>query len=234
MKMLLGVLFCAGLAAGAYGDLESFDLSGFASPPETFLEQQISEMVKEHRKGDLEDARGIQTRLARYYRDKGDAGRAAVAEKLASASEPTPVTNAASAPAQARGEEKSGVSGAPSQAEAPPVRGSEFHGRYYRMEGRLLHTWDFNEDGTFYHATVISGSRTGERGEFEVKKGEMILRVKSQASAFMAQGVGGRSTVLGGGQEASEEVRRLKFKPLGPGGSEGILLDGQKLKPKSW
>ncbi|MBI4371117.1 MAG: hypothetical protein HY552_02345 [Elusimicrobia bacterium] len=119
-------------------------------------------------------------------------------------------------------------------AGAAPTKEASFSGRFYGMEGRLMHTWDFNEDGTFYHATIASGAgtsvRSGERGRFAVEDGVLTLRVQKTASGFVTPGVGGRTTQVGGGAQDKEETRRLRLKRS----AQGVVLDGVALKVKSW
>lgn len=222
--LLLGALAPARAADPA----EDFDASGLPAAAETFRDQQLLDALKHHKAGDLEDARAIQGMLAGYYRAQGDEARAAAAEAKSRppAAPPPPVPTG----------RPEGGRAAPTPARKNATAKTPFSGRFYGMDGRLLHTWDFNDDGAFYHATAVQGAgtsvRTGERGTFEAAGGELILRVEGAASGFATPGVGGRSTALGGGADASKSTRRLKLKVLRKG--EGIVLDGLRLKPKSW
>lgn len=58
----------------------------------------------------------------------------------------------------------------------------------------------------------------------------ICLRPASAAGGFVTPGVGGRSTVGGGGEDSGSQRRRLKFVRS----ESGILREGMKLKPKSW
>lgn len=126
--------------------------------------------------------------------------------------------------------------------ETPPAsRKSSLQGLYYAMVSGALEKWDFYENGTFLHQWVASGSgtsaRSSERGEFEVTGDTLLLRVTNSASAFATPGAeshGRQTAVLGGGQEKRAEVRRMKIKLLGPHGEQGVVLDGQPFKVRSW
>lgn len=207
---------------------EEFDLSGVPRAPASFDEQLLLDELKYHKPGDLEGARAIQRRLAAFYRSKGDAERAAKAEALAAPPPPVPAALAPAEPAPPQGGDPR-----PAPAPKPPAKGA-FAARYYGMDGRLLHTWDFEADGSFLHSMIASGAgtsaRSSERGSYELKGGTLILSIARTATAFATPGVGGRSTQLGGGAEEKPEIRRVKFKRL----PDGCLLDGRKLKIKSW
>src|SRR5438552_954263 len=53
-----------------------------------------------------------------------------------------------------------------------PNREPAFSGRYYGYEGRTLHTWNFNPDGTFLHTSIAAGVgtsvRSSEKGTFRM------------------------------------------------------------------
>jgi hypothetical protein len=108
-------------------------------------------------------------------------------------------------------------------------------GSYYGMVNRTLHTWEFTAAGAFLHQTAIKGAgtsvRTSERGRYEIVKDEVVLHVERSASGYATPGVGGRSTQVGGGAEAKSEMRRLSLQRR-PGGE--VVLDGVRLKPKTW
>ncbi|MDD5544863.1 MAG: hypothetical protein PHX83_16980 [Acidobacteriia bacterium] len=72
---------------------ETFDLSGMPPRPTNFVEQQIFEFVRTHRRGDLANAALIQHKLAKYYADKGDMARSREAEHRATLAEGSTSSN---------------------------------------------------------------------------------------------------------------------------------------------
>jgi hypothetical protein len=230
-------------AATSRSDAEEFDVSGLPQPPTSFEEQRLWAMIKAHRPGEA-DAALIQRKLAAYYRAHGDAARAEAAERRArgdATARPADAAEAraaASGPAPSRPAAESGARPQKAQAGAAPGAAAACTGRYYGMDGRTLHTWEFTADGAFQHSIVSSGAgtsvRTGERGRCEVAGDTLVLYVEKTATGFASPGVGGRSTQVGGGADTSREVRRLHFKKLGKDGAGGMVLDGVTLKPKSW
>ncbi|GEM_PF-5105411 len=116
------------------------------------------------------------------------------------------------------------------------AQASSFNGRYFGSQGKILHTWDFNSDGSFLHTTIASGSgthvRNSEKGRFHLTDGYIELSVTSAAGGYTTPGTGGRDTLVGGDHETKKEIRRLKIEILGA--NEGIVLDGIKMKVKSW
>lgn len=76
-------LLFAGLLLGQSNPVENFDLTGLPPKPTNYAEQRLVDMVERHQPGDVRDAVVIQQRLAEYYRQKGDAARARVADKRA-------------------------------------------------------------------------------------------------------------------------------------------------------
>ena len=231
MRMLAVVLLLAGasLAPGFQSSpVERFDTSGLPERATNFLEQQIFEMIGSHRPGDLAGAGAIQRKLGRYYTEKGDPVRAAAALRLADEAE---------APPQARPLERRRQ--AEVQASDPPLRspaGSRFSGNYLGYEGRTLHTWEFQGNGTFLHTWIVSGAgtsvRNSERGTFRLQGDTLEIALASSASGFVTPGIGGRTTQAGGNAETASQTRRLKVQM----DKSGILLvlDGIPMKPKSW
>src|SRR5438552_16675985 len=120
--------------------------------------------------------------------------------------------------------------------DAGPSRKPAFSGRYYGYEGRTLHTWDFNPDGTFRHTSIAVGVgtsvRASEKGAFRMLGQFLELALASGATGFTAPAVGGRGAVVGGAADRMAEVRRLRIEFQSPG--QGILLDGISMKVKSW
>jgi hypothetical protein len=210
------VLVAAALLALQSRRAEDFDTSAMPRRPTNFIEQQISEMIASHTWGDLQGAARIQRKLGRYYADQGDDRRSTAAFLAAAA--------AAAQPEAGR------------QAHVPskPSLAGNFSGNFFGYEGRTLHTWDFHINGTYLHTWIAAGAgasvRNSERGGFAVFGGELELRPASAAAGFVTPGAGGRSTVVGGGEDSGSPPRRLRFVRS----ESGILLDGMKLKPKSW
>jgi hypothetical protein len=250
LSIQLILIVCLSFAFASEQAPEAFDLSGIPSPPTSFVEQQILEMVSGHKHGDLADAARIQQKLARYYRDKQDLRRSEVAEARAqAASSPTAereaatVTSASASPrsgGEATAPKSVHVSPAPSSSLTPQKTAtpgeSGFSGRYFGYEGRTLHTWDFNPDGTFLHTMIAAGvgasARSSERGTFRMSDQHIELTLASSATAFTTPTVGGRGTLVGGGSDTKTEVRRLKIQLQDP--AQGIVLDGIPMKVKSW
>ncbi len=221
------------LAAQDSHRAELFDTSGMPRRPNLFVEQQIFEMIGSHKAGDLSDAMRIQRKLGGYYQDKGDEARANTAFLRAAEAERAlngpPAAPAAEAPAPDVGR--------PLPAQTPlPVSGSRFTGNYYGYDGRTLHTWEFRADGTFLHTWIASGAgtsvRNSERGRFAVSGNILELRIDSAAGGFVTPGAGGRTTVSGGSSSAAAETRRLRIQFVK--GEGAVVLDGLRLKPKSW
>ena len=205
---------------------EKFDLSGLPSRPTNFAEQRLLDMVQHHERGNLADAAFIQRKLAQYYNEKGDTARARVAEQRAKAADGPSEKTPAPAPSS------------PNSNPTSTGRTADFTGKYWVRDENGLQTWDFNSDGTFYHAWIAGGAgtsaRSSEKGTFHLSGEYLVLNVTSGASAFATPSVGGRGTLVGGGAEAKGEVRRLKIELLGPGGRDGIVLDSVKLAVKHW
>ena len=229
---LVTLLACA-LAAQDSHRAELFDTSGMPRRPTSFVEQQIFEMIGSHKTGDLSDAARIQRKLGRYYQDKGDEGLATAAFLRASEAEQAlngPPRTPAPEPAS-----QDAVKSPPAQTPAP-APSSRFSGNYYGYDGRTLHTWDFHPDGTFLHTWIASGAgtsvRNSERGRFELAGNTLDLKIDSTAGGFVTPGVGGRTTGVGGSSGAAAETRRLRIQFVKSEGA--VVLDGVKLKPKSW
>lgn len=221
--ILLGGLLAAVAGFGQSRRAELFDTSGMPRRPTMFVEQQIGEMLATHQRGDLADAARIQQKLGRYYADKGDEERATACFLAA-------------AEAQRAAEGGNGSDSAPAPVARGPqqVASSKAAGSYFGYDGRTLHTWDFAADGTFLHTWIVSGAgtsvRNSERGAYRLMGNVLELKIGSSAGGFVTPGVGGRSVLVGGGSETSREVRRLTYEVS----DNGVVLDGMKLKRKSW
>ena len=128
------------------------------------------------------------------------------------------------------------ATGSTGSATAGKVPGSTFSGRYYAMIGPTLHTWEFTADGKFRHTYITSNGATSvrneEHGTYGVQGDKIELHVAGLLSGYSAPGSHG--TLLGGGSQAKQEVRVLKFQFQGPQGKDGIVLDGVAMKVKSW
>lgn len=213
---------------------EHFDISGMPSQPSTFAEQQIHEMIRAYSRGNLAEAARIQRKLGRYYADKGDQKRAAAAYARADAAEEALRRRTSLPLAQEHSLSSPSTS---TEIGSPAAAGSQLlSGNYYGYAHGALHTWDFSGDGTFLHTWIASSSgstiRNSERGRFRVAGSTLELTIQSAAGGYATEGVGGRTIAIGGGSASATEVRRLpvRFLPA----EKAIVLDGIKLKPKSW
>ena len=222
MRTIAAILLLTG--ASLYGfqssRMERFDTSGLPERASTFLEQQIFEMIGSHQPGDLTDAAAIQRKLSRYYSEKGDRIRAAAALRLA-----------------AEAENQSQQRTLSPDATAPPLRApSRLSGNYYGSAGRTLHTWEFHADETFLHSWIVSGAgtnvRNSERGTFRLRGDTLEIILTSSATGFTTPGVGGQSTLAGGGSDGVAQTRHLSVQFDGAGNP--TALDGIPIKPKSW
>jgi len=216
------VFVAAALLAFQSRRAEDFDTCGMPRRPTNFIEQQISEMIATHTWGDLQDAARIQRKLGRYCADKGDEKRSTAAFLSAAAAEQSQNQQAFADPS-------------PAAATASPApSGRSFAGKYFGYEGRTLHTWDFHADGSYLHTWIAAGAgtsvRNSERGAFQVIGEEVELRPAAEAGGFVTPGAGSRSTVVGGRADSGPPLRRLKLVRS----ESGVVLDGMKLKPKSW
>jgi hypothetical protein len=220
--------------------VEKFDVSGLPAKPSRFLEQRLAELIKEHKAGDIPHAIAIQQKLAEAYRARRDTMRADAAEQLVAAARhasamnepaPAPASDAPAAPATTA--DNVSTAKEPAPALKPPAKKAPFAGIYWRQHPNgAVEKWDFNADGTFLHQW-LSGTRTSERGEFSVEQGQLVLRVSNVANAYAAS-TGYKQTTLGGSNEASGEIRRVKFKLKGKKGEEGIVIDGVEFAVRHW
>jgi hypothetical protein len=214
---------------------ELFDTSGMPRRPTTFIEQQIFEMIATHKPGDSADAVRVQRELGRYYADRGDEERAtacflAAADAQRAVEDKTGGETAAALEVRRPQPPEEPIDDPRAAVPAPP---SKLTGSYFGYDERTLHTWDFRSDSTFLHTWIASGAgtsvRNSERGAYRLTGNVVELKTISAAGGFVTPGVGGRSAAVGGGAEANQEVRRLKFEVS----DSGVVLDGVKLKPKS-
>ena len=99
---------------------------------------------------------------------------------------------------------------APAPAAAPQP--ADFSGRFFVLQGGALHTWEFRPDGTFEHAWAPvrgNGAASFEAGTFRMAGPYLML------------------AVLRGGR--GRGMRQFRLDLRGPGGRDGILLDGMFL-----
>ncbi len=82
MRLFAAILLSAFLLFAQSG-VENFDLTGLPPKATNFAEQHLMDMINHHKAGDIGDAAVIQRTLAQYYRQKGDAARARVADERA-------------------------------------------------------------------------------------------------------------------------------------------------------
>ncbi len=217
---------------------EVFDTSGMPRRPEVFVEQQIFDLIRSHKGGDLADAARLQRKLGSYYIEKNDQTRARAAF-LAAAEAEAMAANAGTgghAAASVEAAPMAGKAGIRENAPDSAPGGTRLAGNYFGFEGRTLHTWEFHGDGTFLHTWMASGSgtsvRSSERGRFRLVGDVLEIQLTSLASGFTTPGLGGRSTVAGGGAEQASQVRRMTIQWAVPG--QSMVLDGIALKLKPW
>jgi len=234
--LTLTTVMCCIMAADL-SRIESFDTSGMPRRPTNFLEQQILDLIASHHRGDLADAARIQGKLGRYYAEKGDEERSRSAFLLGAAAKDA-LENGNKETSQMPPQESTEIT-PKEEARMSGERtsaASRFSGKYFGYEGRMLHTWEFDEDGTFLHTCITSGAgtntRASEKGRFRLADSTLELKMSSAASGFTTPGVGGNRTNLGGNHEVSSETRKLDIQFLS--GEKAIILGGVKLKPKSW
>jgi hypothetical protein len=234
-SLILVAIAGFGLLAADLSRVESFDTSGMPRRPTMFLEQQILDLIGSHQAGDLADAARIQGKLGRYYAEKGDEKRSQAAFMLAAAAKDELEGHTVSTdepPVSA----KPVAAPAPEAVPSPDHHSAQLTGNYFGFEGRLLHTWEFNKNGTFLHTRITSGSgtsvRNSERGHFRLSGDTLELAIASAASGFATPSAGGKGALLGGSNESTAEVRKLRIEFLKV--DKSIVLDGIKLKPKSW
>lgn len=121
--------------------LEKFDVAGLpkvASSPE---EQQIFQMLRYHKRGDLKDATRIHMLLSEYYKARGEKERAADCAKQA---------------ADAWAASERGIA---ASADAPGTPPFEVVGAFRQTLGYaddigLSHRWQFFDDGTWQHTII--------------------------------------------------------------------------------
>lgn len=108
-------------------------------------------------------------------------------------------------------------------------------GRFFMLQGQTLHTWEFRPDGTFEHAWAPRGASTGvgnvEAGAFRVVGPYVLLTILRGSTGPSGAGAGSRGRLTGRSAGAGPEVRRMMLQARGPGGRDGITLDGMMLKP---
>jgi|ERR1035437_2660552 hypothetical protein len=229
MRLLLSPILLAVLALAQVNRAETFDTSGMPRRATNFVEQAILDLIGHHESRDLVVAGRIQRKLGRYYADKGDQRRAKAAFLAAAAAEQTRRPTPPPADTQTVTNNQ-----APRPPSTPAATKPAFTGNYYGMDGRTLHTWEFHSDATFLHTWISSGAgtnvRNSERGSFRLVGDTVELKLSSTTTGFTTPGVGGRSMAVGGGDGRSTETRSVS---IGFADSN-LVLDGVRLKPKSW
>lgn len=147
-------------------NVEKFDVSGLPKSPKSALEREIFDLLRVHKRGDLQDATRIHLKLAEYYKAKGDEARADDCTKMAA-------------------EAWDVVSGAPpasaSSPGTPPFQpAGTFEAAFvYADDLNVAHTWEFFEDGTFAHS-VSNAEQAGlaspkELGWYSISDGQIRL-----------------------------------------------------------
>ena len=124
----------------------------------------------------------------------------------------------------------------PPTAERAP--GALSVGYFYTDRGGMLHTWDFAADGTYFYTQVTKGAgfsgRTSERGTYRITGGILEVHPARQTGAAASGTTGGKTDALTAGSDAVTETRRYRIELLGPDGKGGAILDGVRMKTKSW
>jgi hypothetical protein len=113
-------------------------------------------------------------------------------------------------------------------------------GKFFGYEGKTLHTWEFNADGSFLHTVVAEGSgseKHSENGQFILSGDSLALTVESEAGVHSgAESTPSAGLVMGGGPGPKGKKRKvlMTFKLVGAQPADGIVIDGVALKPKTW
>lgn len=149
---------------------------------------------------------------------------------------PGPRGTAETAPAS---EEHTGTATPP--APAAPAYGQAagtLNARYFYMEGGVLHTWEFAPDGTYLYTEAMKGAgfsrRNSERGTYRLAGTTLEVRPAKQTEAAVAGAPDGKTSTLTAGTGSTTQTHRYRVKLLGPAGREGMILDGVRMKVKSW
>lgn len=103
-----------------------------------------------------------------------------------------------------------------------PGQPSDFSGRYYVMQGRTMHSWEFRPDGTFQHGWSSARANATDDAHFEA--GKFVMAGPYITLVILNDSTGGRA-------RGPRQVRR-RIDMRGQGGRDGILLDGLVLMPK--
>jgi hypothetical protein len=193
---LLALALALPLSLAAQGtqrakNVEKFDVSGLPKTPHNDTEKEIFDLLRVHRRGDLQDATRIHLKLAEYYKAQGDKARADDCTKMATAA-------------------WEAASGAPpASAQSPGTPPFEPVGTFeaafvYADELNVAHTWEFFDDGTFAHS-VSNAEQAGlasprEVGWYSIENGQMRLWQAQPATdrtlAFELVGEGGSDGAL--------------------------------------
>jgi hypothetical protein len=112
-------------------------------------------------------------------------------------------------------------------------------GKFFGYEGKTLHTWEFNADGSFLHTVVADGSgseKHSENGQFILSGDSLALTIQSEAGVYSAaESTPSAGLVMGGGPPKGKKRKVLMtFKLAGAQPADGIVVDGVALKPKTW
>ncbi len=229
------LLLSTGSVVAQTAAVERFDTSGMPSRPTTFVEQQIWDLVKHHRSGNIADAILIQHKLERYYQDKGDVTRAKDASRLAAAAEQSTPGWGEVSMADSRSSGGNGQSQV--QVDAPPrshtqlIAQGAFNGNYYaRTGGAAMEKWDFSSNGGFTHTGVASGVGAGtrdfERGTYEIAGSTLTLHVANTVDVYAT------NRTLGSNRDTSVSTRQSTVRLLGVHGESGIVIDGRRFTPR--
>lgn len=110
--------------------------------------------------------------------------------------------------------------------------------RYYYMDGGVLHTWDFSANGTYLHTEIVRGAgfsgRRSERGTYAIKGNMLEVHATKHTDATASGVTGGKTNALTAGTDNESKTHSYRITLLGPGGKEGMVLDGIRMKVKTW
>lgn len=101
----------------------------------------------------------------------------------------------------------------------PEATTPEFSGRFFALQGRTMHTWEFRPDGTFEHAWAPANAASTDAAHVE-------------AGTFRVAGPYLMLMMMRGTTGGPAPARELRMEMRGAGGKDGLLLNGIMLRPK--
>lgn len=248
----VALLFASAAASAQSPNPEQFDMSGMQG--NGLRQWAIKLSVIAHKSGDMKDAAKIQEQLADYYAEKGDSARSRAAtaaqalalQMLSSGGNPTtsypqttPSMNPSANPGGGGTTPPSsnyvppsnpstygpgGPTGPPSTSSSSDV-GSMLQGSYtFTNPGNgVQSTWDFSPDGSYRYSKVGADSFSApstESGTYSISGGTLEMRPNSASGSP-------------GGTVSNGTVHRYKVTVQGPGGRDGLILNGHQLQRKN-